>query len=114
MKVGGHMTAGVGVGLQVGGDAALVPQQAAVTQFDGGNQLGSTFVLRLVTETDDQLISDTPGCTCAQVRTAAGGGAWVGCCPPHRKTSQPQRPALSRGGLGLEGGGVSSSMGGSP
>lgn len=36
--------------LQVGCEAALVPQQAAVTQFDGGNQLSSTFRLRLVTE----------------------------------------------------------------
>lgn len=36
--------------LQVGDDAALVPQQAAVTQFDGGNQLSSAFGLRLVTE----------------------------------------------------------------
>lgn len=34
--------------LQVGDDAALVPQQAAVAQFDGGNELGSTG-LRLVT-----------------------------------------------------------------
>lgn len=28
--------------LQVGDDAALVPQQAAMAQFDGGNELGST------------------------------------------------------------------------
>ena len=60
MTAGGHMTA---VYLQVGGDAALVPQQAAVTQFDGGDELSSTIALRLIPETEavswftpDQLI----------------------------------------------------------
>lgn len=38
--------------LQVGGDAALVPQQTAVAQFDGGNELSSTR-LRLVTGCKD-------------------------------------------------------------
>lgn len=51
--------------LQVGSDAALVPQQAAVAQFDGGNQLGTTFALRLVPETHEhQLISDAISRTC--------------------------------------------------
>lgn len=40
----------VGGCLQVSYDAALVPQQAAVTQFDGGNQLSSTIGFRLIAD----------------------------------------------------------------
>lgn len=40
----------VGECLQVGDDAALVPQEAAVTQFDGRNQRSPAVSLRLVTE----------------------------------------------------------------
>ncbi len=45
-----HSREQVSGGLQVGSEAALVPQQAAVTQFNGRNQVCTTLSLRLVTD----------------------------------------------------------------
>lgn len=43
--------------LQVGDETSLVPQQAAVTQFDGGDEVSSTISLRLITENRNDFLS---------------------------------------------------------
>lgn len=59
-----------GWSLQVGQDAALVPEQAAVAQLDGGDEVGPAAHLGLIPGTQGQTVST---CWVHQVALSQGG-----------------------------------------